>query len=277
MNPIVTRVAHADFGDNRFRGYVVNEELAGRTSWPSMFSLAIGGPLLNDDDAALVTDLAVCILAADPRIWPLKIVRLVASYGDVLPALAAGHLAIEGAIIGTEPTAKAAEMLVGWGARLGADPSPAEVEAFVDELLSKGRAPGFGVAFRPRDERVDGIKQCLRMRGREGGRYWRLVAAIDRLMTEKRGVQLNLALASSAVLLDVGFTPAQVRMWMSAYIDVNYYANAVEEASLQSQVLRRLPDASIEYVGRAARTSPRAEAKRTLDSQAPELADPAFR
>ena len=277
MKPISTRVARADEGENAFRGYAVNAELAGRTRWATAFSLAIGGPRLNDDDAALVEDLAVCSLAADPRIWPLKMARLVASYGVTLPAIAVGHLALEGAIVGAEPTKRAAETLLEWSACVGESPGPDRVEDLLEDLLSKGRAAGFGVAFRPRDERVEGIKASLAARNRTGGRHWRLVTALDALMAEKKKVQLNLAMASAAVLLDLGFDPAQIRSWMSAFLDVCFYANASEESVLQSSSLRELPASCIEYVGPAPRLSPRAEAKRTLDSQAPALIEPAFR
>jgi len=273
-----TRVAHADRGDNRFRGFGGNAELVGRDGWASIFSLAIGGPRLSAQDAMIVEDMAVCSLAADPRIWPLKMARLVASYGVTLPAIAVGHVALEGAIVGPEPTGKAAETLMGWCERLGDRMNDAgAIEALVDDLLSQGRAAGFGVAFRSRDERVDGIKACVKKRNREDGRYWKLVMAIDALMIEKRKVQLNLAMASAAVLLDLGFKPTQVRMWMTAYLDVCFYANAVEGAEQQSPVLRRLPDDAIEYVGREPRWSPRADAKRALDSQAPLLAASVFR
>lgn len=277
MKPIKTRVARADDGDNSFRGYTVNAELAGRAGWATAFSLAIGGPRLADEDAAIMEDLAVCILAADPRIWPLKLVRLVASYGVTQPAFAAGHLILEGAVIGTEPTGKAAETLLEWGQVIGEDPGSAQLSAFLEEMLSRGRVSGFGVAFRPHDERVDGIKQCLAARKRTTGRYWKLVVAIDELMGDKRKVRLNLAMASAAVMLDLGFTPIQIRAWMSAYLDISYYANAVEEAELQSESLRQLPLECIDYVGRGPRLSPRAEAKRTLDSDAPALAQPAYR
>ena len=277
MSRIVTRVARADDGDNAFRGHAVNADLAGRARWSTTFSLAIGGPRLNDEDAALVEDVAVCSLAADPRIWPLKMARLVAAYGVTLPALAVGHLALEGAIVGPEPTGKAAETLLAWGERVGPEPSDVQVAELVDEILSRGRAAGFGVVFRPRDERVEGIRTCLEKRNRTSGRYWRLVAAMDALITQKRTVRLNLAMASAAVLLDLGFSPRRIRLWMSAYLDVCFYANVAEESELESECLRRLPDSCVEYVGREPRLSPRAEAKRTLDSQSPALAQPAFR
>lgn len=274
---ITTRVAHADGGDNAFRGFSVNEELAGRDGWTSAISLAFGGPRLDPSTAAIVEDLAVCSLAADPRIWPLKMARLVASYGVTLPAMAVGHLALEGAIVGAEPTGAAAEILVAWTAKLGDDPTIEELEAHIDEALARGRVPGFGVAFRGHDERVEAIKQCLSARAFSPGRHWRLVSRLEEVMITRTKVRLNLAMASAAVLLDLGYAPKQIRMWMSAFLDVCFYANVVEAADQKSPELLAIPNEAIAYVGRSARTSPRALAKKTLDSQSPVLAEPVFR
>ena len=274
---IKTRVAHADDGDNSFRGSSVNGELAGRDGWTSALSLAFGGPRLAAPTAALIEDLAVCSLAADPRIWPLKMARLVASYGVTLPAMAVGHLALEGAIVGAEPTGAAAEILTEWTSKLGVDPTREALEAHVDEVLSHGRVPGFGVAFRGHDERVEGIKACLAKRGFVAGRHWRLVTRLEEVMIARTKVRLNLAMASAAVLLDLGYAPKQVRMWMSAFLDVCFYANVVEAAEQKSPELLSIPRGLVAYVGRAARSSPRALAKKTLDSQSPVLAETVYR
>jgi hypothetical protein len=239
---IKTRVAHAAGSDNAFRGFSVNGELAGNDGWTSALSLAFGGPRLEPSNAGIIEDLAVCSLAADPRIWPLKMARLVASYGVTLPAMAVGHLALEGAIVGAEPTGAAAEILAQWTAKLGENPTREELEAHVDDVLSSGRVPGFGVAFRGHDERVEGIKQCLSKRSFTPGRHWRLVTQLEEVMIARTKVRLNLAMASAAVLLDLGYDPKQIRMWMSAFLDVCFYANVVEAADLKSPELLAVPN-----------------------------------
>src|SRR5207248_5309361 len=115
-----------------------NGELAGTDGWTSVLSLAFGGPRLDAATAQIIEDVAVCSLAADPRIWPLKLACLIASYGVTLPAMAVGHLALEGAIVGAEPTGAAAEILVAWTEKLGESPAPERVEAHVDEVLAEG-------------------------------------------------------------------------------------------------------------------------------------------
>jgi len=274
---IKTRVAHAIAGDNAFRGFSVNDELAGRDGWTSALSLALGGPRLDASTSAIIEDLAVCSLAADPRIWPLKMARLVASYGVTLPAMAVGHLALEGAIVGSEPTGAAAEILIEWSSKLGESPTRERLEAHVSEVMAQGRVPGFGVAFRGHDERVSAIKTCIAKRGVVLGRHWGLVTALEDVMLTRTKVRSNLAMASAAVLLDLGYGPKQIRMWMSAFLDVCFYANVVEAAEQKSPELLEIARETIAYVGRAPRSSPRALAKGTLDSQSPVLAETVYR
>ena len=263
---------------NQFRGYAVNAELVGHDGWASIFSLAVGGTRLSGDDAGVIEDVAVCALAADPRIWPVKVARLVAAYGSPFMGLAAGHAALEGALMGPVPTGGAAEMLLGLRERLGDDvDDPEAIGRLLDELLAKGRIAGFGVAFRGRDERVVAMKECLKRRQRDGGTYWRLIMLLDATMQDKKKLHVNFSMATAAILLDLGYEPRQVTLIMSTFLDVCFYANVLEASEQRSDVMQRVPDSSVEYVGREPRLSPRAEAKRTLDSQSPALAQPAFR
>ncbi len=275
---VVTHVGHADWNENQFRGYAVNAELVGHDGWASAFSLAIGGPRLHGDDAGVIEDVVVCALAADPRIWPVKVARLVAAYGSPLVALAAGHAALDGALMGPVPTGAAGAMLIDFRERLGDAVTDREAVAnLLDELLARGRVAGFGVAFRGTDERVVAMNECLRRRRRDVGTHWRLIMLLDDVMQEKKDLHVNFSMATAAILLDLGYSPPQITLLMSTFLDVCFYANVSEGAEQQSESLRELPASCIEYVGRAPRLSPRAEAKRTLDSQAPALTEPAFR
>jgi len=278
MPEVETRVGHADWAENQFRGYAVNRDLVGKDGWASIVSLAVSGRRVEGNDAAVLEDVAVCALAADPRIWPVKVARLVSAFGSPLLGLAAGHAALEGALMGPVPTGGAAKMLMGLRERLGDRvEDPATMEQVLDDLLSKGRVSGFGVAFRGVDERVVAMKARLHVHARDGGVYWRLIMALDGIMERKKNLHVNFSMATAAILLDLGYTPDEITLIMSTYLDVCFYANVHEGAQQRSDVLRRLPDACVEYVGRAARLSPRAEAKRTLDSQAPVLSDTSYR
>ena len=177
--------------------------------------------------------------------------------------------------MGAEPTGRAAETLLAGGERVG--PEPCDVGRRAGRRAPpRGRAAGFGVVFRPRDERVDGIRACLETRKRAGGRYWRLADAMDALITHKRTFHSTSRWRAPPCCSTSAFrTP--IRLWMSLYLDACFFANVAEESELESECLRRLPDSCVEYVGREPRLSPRAEAKRTLDSQSPALAQPALR
>lgn len=275
---IKTHVAHASWNENQFRGRRVNAELVGRAGWASIFALAVSGRTLEGNDAGVFEDVAVCALAADPRIWPVKVSRLVAAYGSPLLALAAGHAALQDAMMGPCPTGAAAAMLVGFAETLGDRlEEEAAQESLIHELLGKGRVAGFGVAFRGVDERVTAMKECLRRRDRDGGKYWKLIMALDVVMERKKNLRVNFSMATAAILLDLGFAPDEITLVMSTYLDVCFYANVHEGATQKSEVLRELPVEHTTYVGRAPRTSPRALAKKTLDSQAPVLAEAVYR
>ena len=68
---LVTGVGRIRVGDNDFRGYSVGRDLAGRYGLWSLMSVAVGGPLLESDDAQVLEDMAGCAMLADPRAWPL--------------------------------------------------------------------------------------------------------------------------------------------------------------------------------------------------------------
>ena len=108
---IRTRVAHAEWGDNRFYGHSVARDLAGKETWLGLVILGILGRRLSEAERAVVDDLGVALTVADPRIWPLKVSRLVSSYGSTLTALAAGALSLEEARIGHWTTGDSARFL----------------------------------------------------------------------------------------------------------------------------------------------------------------------
>jgi hypothetical protein len=258
MNPddeatLVTRVAHAGWGDNRYRGYSVTRALAGRDGLWSMASLAVGHRRLLPDEAALLDDVSTCSFAGDPRIWPLKVVRLAGSFGSVAAAMCAGHLATDGGIIGPAVTEPAAAFLVSVSQAIGRG---ASTEAAVNDCIrSVLPPPGFGVPFRDRDERVDALAACLARRGADTGRYWRLLSEIQPVVARLRKAPVNIAGAVAAALLDLGFSPEQLAALPVAI--VNFIANAYEAAEQRSPIMQQLPRDHVQYVGPPPRQSPR--------------------
>lgn len=250
---LVTRVGHAGHGHNHFMGFDVAEDLAGSFDIWSTLAIAVGFRPLDPAEAGVLDDVAVCALASDPRIWPLKLVRVASAYGSRSAALAAFSVACDHALIGPSISGDAAEFLATFAA--------VDLEVLprmVGERLAKYvlPPPGFGVPFRDVDERVVALEHCLERRGRSSMPTWTRLRAVERIVIEARGAPVNIGGAVAAALLDVGLSPEHIRALPLALPGV--LANAVEGARQAPEVLRRLPDDMLEYRGPAPRKSPRA-------------------
>lgn len=257
--PLPTQLAHASRGDNLLRGFSVCNELAGSIDTWSLISLSVGHRILTPSETAAIDQAAVCASSAEPRIWPLKIVRLASAYGSVVPAVVAGILASDRGFVGWYQIAQATQFLSRVGAAFGDDaPSEADLAAWVDRERNEGRRhAGFGVAFRDRDERADALGRELEKLGRHRSRHWVLAQGLDAVLSAQ-GLPINMGAACAAVLLDLGFTPAQAEAMALYLIFSNYLGNAVEGAGQAPAVLRRMPASMLEDRSHPPRRSPRA-------------------
>ncbi len=256
-----TRIGHSSWDGNQYCGYAV-DELAGRDGMWSLISLAVGGPRLGPEEVAVLDDLAVSLIAPDPRIWPLKMTRLASAYGSPTAGQCVGYLGIARSQVGGHTIGMAAQSLVDLERRLGGDWTPERLDAVIGEITAGGRPlPGFGVPYRPRDERVDVLRRCLQQRARAGGRYWDLIHTLAAHVAKQRPLPLNIGGAGAAVMLDLGFTADQVVLLGPVLLLPNYLANAAEGAEQRPAALLRLPDEVIDYVGAPPRRSPRAEGR----------------
>lgn len=264
-----TRVGHAEWSDNRFRGHSVAHDLAGRESSTGMLVLAIVGRRIDEGERAMLDDLAAVMAVADPRIWPLKLVRVMSAYGGCLAALAAGLVNLEGALVGHPSTGRAAAVLVSLGEMSSANMRREGVseELAIDtacrELVARGnRLAGFGVPFRSHDERVDMLAARVSARGRAERPYWRLFARVTDMYRRTRNLEPNIGLAAGAVCLDMGFSLAQIGPIVTALGVSDLWCNAVEGAEQAPAILQSLPREHIRYVGPSERQSPRAARSR---------------
>ena len=265
-----TRVGHAEWGDNHFRGYSVLHDLAGREGITSLLALAIAGRRLEENERLMLDDVATVTIVADPRIWPLKLVRVMSSYGGCNAAVAAITISLEDAPIGHHAAGRAAEVLI--QLRQGLSAEGAELRAKDDGVFEdlcrrlvrdNDRPFGFEVPFRDRDERVDMVSDRVAARGRSDLPYWRLfVKAADVFWRIKR-LRPNIPVAMGAICLDMGFAPAQIGPLMTAMGASPFWANAVEGAEQAPACLQMLPADCVRYVGPPARLSPRAAAARS--------------
>lgn len=260
LEPLSTRVGHATSGDNLYCGYAAIGELTGRDGFWSVVSLAAGGPRLDARAERLLDAMCAAGLAADPRIWPMKLVRVVASHGGTMAAYAAGLVWLEAATIGPWSAGACARFYLELAASLGDRTDDRDVvRNAVRAMLDGGRRlPGFGVPFRAEDERVGGIRAYVQRHGHDEGRFYRLVEHVDAAVRQARGTRINIVGVDAALLLDLGMTPRSVEVIVAMLAAPNVLANAVEGAEHAPAVLQRLPPATARYVGPAPRPSPRA-------------------
>jgi hypothetical protein len=262
---IPTRVARAFWDEHAFRGYGLFGDLIGNVSASGLLVLALSGRRLNDDECAFFDELVVSITFADPRIWPLKIARIAGSYGRFLPGFAAGYLSMEGASVGPGPCTAAASLLRevfdGVGGHVD---DRGDVERVLREALGRRpRLSGFGVPFRATDERVAALTKCVRARARDRGPYWRLYETTAELVRRERKLEPNIDAAIAAALLDMGFEGKVLSALAASLFLMTFLANAMEGSAEPAAILRELPLDRVDYVGRPARESPRALAKRS--------------
>ena len=261
---IRTRVALHVLGDNLYFGHRAIGDLLGGETSTGLMAMAATGRRPSDDERVVLDAIAVVLTSADPRIWPLKLTRLVASYGGTLAGFGAGQLAMEGKSIGPWTAGAAANELVALreaiGDRLGDRDT---VESKVrDRVERRPRMVGYGVPFRDRDERMEALREQVIRLGRDKLPFWTLQVALSSGMMHKWGIAPNAAIGVSAVLLDLGYTPLQASA-ISAFLNQNVFAaNAFEAAQQRAPAMQKLPDEAVAYVGPAPRSSPRAAARR---------------
>jgi len=259
---IPTGVGHASFGENHFRGYRVGAELAGKETQTGLIALSIGARRLTETERAVLDDIAVVMTVADPRIWPLKLTRVVSAYGSTLPAMAAANLCIERALIGHWTSGTAAQTLVELRETLGdgVDDRDEVRRRALEFLAQRRRWMGFGVPFREQDERVASLRSCLEKRERTHLTHWRLLETVAEVLYEHKQLRPNIGIAVGAACLDLGYSPREVSLLSVALGQTDYLANAVEGAAQAPEMLRELPAQILRYQGPARRRSPRASA-----------------
>ncbi len=260
---IETYVGHAAWEENFFCGYKMHGDLVGKEDgfW-SMVSLAVGGKRLSKEQTRILDDLSLSFLSADPRIWPPKVARLIASYGTAGAGFAASYIAFDrGAAFGNIVGEKIAALLVSIQKKIeNGSIKKEQLPEVIGEILDKGEPiAGFGVPLREKDERVLAIKDCLKIRGFDKGPYWTLLLEIEKILFERKKIRLNGAGAMIAVCLDLGFNLSQVKRMTPILMTGMTFANSVEGADQCSPLLQNLPIQYISYKGPAQRMSPRAK------------------
>jgi len=257
---LTTGCAHWGWTEHRYFGHAVFGELLGPGTLTSLTALSVLGRALPADSLGVIDDMAVAVTLADPRIWPLKLTRLLASYGSAVAAMGGGLSVQEGARIGPWTAQQSAALLSQFSTELGGlEPVPESVRACVLRYLEKHRFVwGFGTPYREADERLIAFRKRIVARGRHTLPYWRLFDAISVVVVERCGAQPNMGMGLAAASLDLGLRVTEVGPLATTLMQHMFVANAVEQASAPAPLLQKLPDAQVDYSGRPPRQSERA-------------------
>ncbi|MFO8073661.1 MAG: hypothetical protein R6V85_17510 [Polyangia bacterium] len=258
--PIPTRVGLSGERGNRFCGKSVERDLVGCSTPLDLVALCSLGRPIDEAEHRSLSDLSVVLTAADPRIWPLKLTRLLACYGRSFCGIAGGVLGLVGNSLGPQSTQDAAEML--WKvsrAREVISDDEGELRRLVEEEIGKrGYVPGFGIPYRSVDVRLSALDREMAELERDRLPFYRLKGLFQQVASTSFPKLIpNVSLGGAALCLDIGFRPDQIAPLVLWLVSHTYFCNAAEEASSKTPVGRSLLETSIDYVGRSPRRSSR--------------------
>lgn len=275
MDSIHTRIGRADFDDYDHHGLRVFRDLSGRISYLGLAAFAISGRRLTREDEAVLDDVAVCSHVTEPRVWPIKLARIVASTSRVVPGFIAGTVALDSDMLGGRVCADAARLLLDLEAFCAAH---GEDDAVIERFVApRERIVGFGVPVRPADERLLALRKAMIAHRRVDRPYWQLAEKLWRVGKRVKNLEPNLLLALAAAFLDLGFRGNEIPAMAVMILQPTFLANAVEGADQRAPVLQRFPDEAVNYVGPPPRTSPRATQSATPSTIGPTSSTEALR
>lgn len=260
--PIRTNAGWVTHGHNLFRGFpLTGVELAKDGLW-SLFSLAIGSRRLSPRESSYLDELAAALPAADPRLWPVKMMWLVGCYGSPYAAAATADLTLGTSMVGPGCMPNAACMWQELHAATIAKGRDAAIEAWKDEYLSVPFPwlPGFGAPGRPEDERIAFVEAAAERHGFSEGSHYRLLIDLKEAI-EPTPMRVGVNAAFAACMLDLGFTPRQIGLLGEFLLQIPLWASAVDASLLRPSRMAQLSPSDVEYIGPAARRSPRDEAE----------------
>jgi hypothetical protein len=242
------RAGHIGDVDNRYCGAAVFAELARSLVDPSeLVARACGVTRLSDDDRGVVRAIALALTSPDARVWPLKLARTLASYGNAHAGVHGAQLLNAGVTMGPGAHASCAASLVWLHERTGDDPTDAVLDAALAEHAQDHRRfIGFGVPMRAYDERIVGLHACLRGHVATRRRYWCYALRIADAVRARDRVEPNIVLPLSALMLDLGFSPRRCGVFAGAMISHCFMAHAVEAAEQDGPWLQTVPATSID-------------------------------
>jgi PT repeat len=280
----IQRVGHIGDVDNRFCGAAVFGALAERVADPTeLLCCGFGMPPPDRHGREVLRCIALCVTSPDARVWPLKLTRVLSSYGNSFAGFFGAQLANFSERMGPNTAAHAAASLrwiaEGAGAPTGAptdeptgEPTDAPTGAPTDEQVSarvaehlacRGRIAGFGVPFRKEDERLLALHRLLSGHPAQRGAMWRLHLQVVTAMRRLEGLEPNIAFPLAALFTDLGLAAHRAGLFLSLLMSPVFAAHALEAADRDAALLQQLEPRFVEDRSPAPRRSPRALARAT--------------
>lgn len=260
MKTMDTKVALAGYGtiDVRGRSILSGDEHA-HDFW-SMLSIAIGHREMTPDECEALDVMANVSCIGDPRLWPFRATRIVASFGDPYLGMAAGVAFHSGGRLSVPAGVLLMRQLQALTDEYGMEPSLDQVKEHLSARLERKEIiAGYNVVARPTDERHDFMKPWFQERGWYERGYMKLLLTVDAAMMELKGLLPNIISHWGALWLDLGFTPEQAAMMGLGATNWAMAGNIVEAAEPEFAGLRRMPDAWVAWKGAEDRQSPRVD------------------
>lgn len=245
---IETRVGLIVEGDNRFMGASVFHALHLTHLSPlDTLLAAFGVPQLSDLDREALRLASLVLISPDARVWPLKLCRLLSSYGSPLVGTFAAQLVLKTQMLGPITIGAAAAGLIAFRARIQAG-MPARESLTVWKTACNGRIPGFGVPFRAQDERLVALRGFVGPAGLASRPFWQTNEQLFAL-TEDGPEVPNIALGLAGLLLDVGISPENTGLVAAQLMAPVYVAHALEASQTDRHILPHLPPSAVNYRG----------------------------
>jgi hypothetical protein len=249
------RSGHIGDDDNQFCGSSVFGELRSKTHQVTdLVALAFGLSDLTNDDREILRCIALSTCSPDARVWPLKLSRVLASYGNPYSGFYGAQIGSYSDRMGPGTTSMATQSMV-WVQNL-VNKGESIDSAVETHLRERGKISGFGVPFRKEDERLLALYEMLKDHPARSRPYWKLHLEIAISVRARLKLEPNIVLPMAALLLDLGLKPTRAGFFVSTLMTPSFAANAVEASENDGALLKELPWGSIDYRGKAARELP---------------------
>jgi hypothetical protein len=255
-----TVLGHAGGPDYAIRDKQLYRDFRTDTSFWQLMVFAACGVELSVTNSELLDTLMVCSYVPEPRVWPIKLARLMAAHGHMSTGFGAAAQVVDSNILGIRIPKLAASLLLDLDRALSTQsetPAATVMEAFFE---STPRIPGFGVPARSQDERVAAYRLSLAERPNSFGKYLKLAEQAADFLKSSRGVESNIVVWIAATCLDIGCSVEDVDPLAMLLLVMPMLATAHEGAQQDSALMRELPADASRYVGRPPRESPRKRA-----------------